>query len=211
MSQTCCLVVPIRAGAVTISVIGVLASAAFGVVFAKEIEDGMMSTPDDHPAAKLVPYVSMCSWVALAIISLFGCVAAWSVKPRLVSVYFWTLLTQYFIDLGFLVVTIFFCITTAQTSKSKCEQRATQQGFSNVDDLCSAALSASNILLLAILCAYKLFATYAVFVIFQFKRWTSREALEREAQRTMLQRPPQQFTRHDYDANTVRNWSKFDD
>ncbi|KAG8808778.1 hypothetical protein FRC17_003776 [Serendipita sp. 399] len=191
MSNTCCLVVPIRAGAVTISVIGVLASAAFGVVFAREIEDGMMTTPDSHPAAK--------------------CVASWSVKPKLVSVYFWTLLTQYAIDLGFLVVTIFFCINSAQSSKTKCEQRAIQQGFSNVDSLCSAALSASNILLLAILCAYKLFATYAVFVIFRFKRWAVREALEREAQKSMLQRPPQQFTRYDYDANTTRNWSKFED
>ena len=206
-----------------------MASAAFGVVYAREIEDGMMTTPDDHPMAKFVPYVSMVSWMFLAVISLFGCVhfyfpiyglsllsscvACYQVKPKLATIYFWTLLVQYVIDLAFLVVTMFFCITTAQTKKRNCDLRAIGQGFSNTDALCSAALSASSILLLSVLAAYKLYATYAVYVIFNFTRWAKMEWLEIEAQKVqkvMQHRQPQPMI--DYESHTAtRNWSKFDD
>ncbi|CCA67131.1 hypothetical protein PIIN_00965 [Serendipita indica DSM 11827] len=213
MSYTCCLTVPIRAGAVTISVLGVMASAAFGVVYAREIEDGIMTTSEDHPMAKFVPYVGMVSWMFLALISLFGCIACYRTKPKLATIYFWALLVQYVVDLAFLVVTMYFCITSAQTKKRNCDLRAQGEGFSHTDALCSAALSASSILLLSVLGVYKLYATYAVYVIFNFMRWVKMEWLEIEAQKVqkiMQQRQPQPMI--DYDSYTAtKNWSKFED
>jgi len=208
MAYTCCCIIPIRTGAIVISVLGVLASAAFGVVYAVEIEDGMMTMPDDAPAAKFVPYMSMGSWVLLAIISLYGCVASWLAKPRLASIYFWSLLVQYTFDFAFLAATLFFCIKYSQTSKQRCIARAEQQGFTNAESICPAGMNLSDTILLVVLALYKLFATYTVFAIFTFKRWAEREALELAAQKVMLERPQQQMN---YDADTARNWSKFDD
>jgi len=190
-------------------VLGVLASAAFGVVYAVEIQDGMMSTPDNLPAAKFVPYISMGSWMLLAIISLFGSVASWTAKPRLASIYFWSLLVQYIFDLGFLVTTVFFCVKASQNAKQRCVDRATQQGFTNVDSICSASLTLSGMLLLVVLGLYKLFSTYTVYAIFRFMQWAKQEALELAAQKVMQERPQQQWK--NYDSDTTRNWSKFDD
>lgn len=209
MSYTCCLFIPVKTGAVVISVLGVLASAAFGVVYAVEIQEGIMNTPDDEPAARFVPFMSMGSWMLLALISLFGCVASWTAKPRLVVIYFWSLLVQYIFDMAFLVATIFFCIKAGQTAKQRCDSKALQEGFSNVDSLCSAALSLSSIILLVVLALYKLFSTYALFAIFTFKRWADKEALELAAQKLMQERPQQQWK--SYDGDTTRNWSKFED
>jgi len=209
MTYTCCFIIPIKTGAVVISVLGVLASAAFGVVYAMEIEQGMMTTPENVPAAKFVPYMSMASWMLLAVISLFGCVASWTAKPRLASIYFWSLLAQYIFDFAFLAATLFFCIKTSQISKQQCDARALQQGFTDVNSICSATMNLSSILLLAVLGTYKLFSTYTVFAIFQFRRWAAKEALEVAAQKVMQERPQQQLM--NYDAGTARNWSKFDD
>lgn len=186
-----------------------------------------MNTPDDEPAARFVPFMSMGSWMLLALISLFGyvqqmiafcdlftpsihrCVASWTAKPRLVAIYFWSLLVQYIFDMGFLVATIFFCVKASQTAKQHCDSKALQEGFSNVDSLCSAALSLSSILLLVVLGLYKLFSTYALFAIFTFKRWADKESLELAAQKLMQERPQQQWK--SYDGDTTRNWSKFED
>lgn len=69
-------------------------------------------------------------------------------------------------------------------------------------------MNLSGTLLLVVLALYKLFATYTVFAIFSFKRWTEKEALELAAQKVMLERPQAQMN---YDADTARNWSKFED
>lgn len=69
-------------------------------------------------------------------------------------------------------------------------------------------MNLSDTLLLVILALYKFFATYTVFVIFSFMRWTEKEALELAAQKVMLERPQKEMN---YDGDTARNWSKFDD
>jgi hypothetical protein len=209
MAYTCCFIIPIKTGVLVISVLGVLASAAFGVVYAIEIQEGMMTTPDDAPAAKFVPYMSMGSWMLLAIISLFGCVASWTAKPRLASIYFWSLLAQYIFDFAFLTATVFFCVKSSQNSKQRCVDKATAQGFTNVDSICTATLNLSGIILLVVLGLYKLYSTYTVFAIFRFKRWAEKEALAEAAQKVMQERPQQQWK--NYDSETTRNWSKFDD
>ncbi|PVF98184.1 hypothetical protein CPB86DRAFT_733409 [Serendipita vermifera] len=209
MISTCCWVVPIRAGAVTISVIGVLASGAFGVAYAKEIEDGMMNAPADMPAAKFVPYLSMGSWVVLALISLFGCVTSWTAKPKLARIYFWSLVVHFIFDLGFLVATYFFCLKTVENTRNECLSRAAAQNFTNAEALCPVSLTVANIILLSVLVLYKLFSTFALYVIYRFMRWSEREAQEKEAQRIMQARPQQKWV--NYDADTTRNWSKFED
>jgi hypothetical protein len=135
-------------------------------------------------------------------------VASWLAKPRLASIYFWSLLAQYIFDFAFLAATLFFTIKSSQASKQSCVTQAQQQGFSNVSSICPATMDLSETVLLVVLALYKLFATYTVFAIFSFMRWTEKEALEMAAQKVMLERPEQQMN---YDADTTRNWSKFDD
>jgi hypothetical protein len=135
-------------------------------------------------------------------------VASWLAKPRLASIYFWSLLAQYIFDFAFLAATLFFTIKASQTSRQHCVTQAQQQGFSNVDSICPAPMNLSDTLLLVILALYKFFATYTVFVIFSFMRWTEKEALELAAQKVMLERPQKEMN---YDGDTARNWSKFDD
>jgi len=207
MIHNCCFIIPIRTGAIVISVLGVLASAAFGVVYAKEINDGMMSTPDDQPAAKFVPYMSMSAWVLLALISLFGCIASWTAKSRLVMIYLWSLVVQWFFDSAFLGATLFFSIKMGETQRQNCLSKAHADGFTNADGLCSAAMSLSSIILLVVLGLWKLYSTYTVYAIFQFNRWAQKEQEVREAQKIMQERPRVEWVNSD----TARNWSKFED
>jgi len=209
-------------GAIAVSVIGVLAGGAFGVVYAIEIEQGMMSTPQNLPAARFVPYMSMSSWVLLALISFFGCIASWTAKPRLVSGYFWAFIAHYIFDLGFLVVTLFFCIKASQSATIPCSpatSTATATATSNpsgslnarhgdLDGQCAMPLSVANIIVLVVLVLYKVLSTFFIYALFKFRRWTERRALEKEAQEIMQQRPPQEFN---YDADTAKNWSRFED
>lgn len=222
MGHTICFIVPVRTGALAVSVLGVLAAGAFGLVYAIEIESGMMSTPHDLPAARFVPFISMASWMVLALISLFGCVVSWTAKPRLVSSYFWAFLVHYILDLGFLVVTLFFCIKTSQSATVPCGTATTanaaaasnSSGGLSVRDggapgQCAMPLSVGNIAVLVILVLYKVLSTFFIYVLFTFRRWAEKRALEKEAQKIMQQRPPQQWI--NYDADTTKNWSKFDD
>jgi uncharacterized membrane protein YhaH (DUF805 family) len=147
---------------------------------------------------------------------------SWAAKPRLVSSYFWAFVVHYILDLGFLVVTIFFCIKMSQSSTVPCGTAATASaaaasnssgglGARDEDALgqCATPLSVANIAVLVILILYKVLSTFFIYVLFTFKRWAERRALEKEAQRVVQQRPPQQWI--NYDADTTENWSKFDD
>jgi hypothetical protein len=70
-------------------------------------------------------------------------------------------------------------------------------------------LSVANIVVLVVLGLYKLLSTFFIYALFTFKRWAERRALEKEAQQIMQQRPQQEWI--NYDADTARNWSRFDD
>jgi len=222
MDHTICFLVPVRTCAIALSVLGVLAAGAFGVVYAIEIESGMMSTPHNLPAARFVPFMSMASWMVLALISLFGCVVSWTAKPRLVSSYFWAFVVHYILDLGFLVVTLFFAIKTSQSATVPCGTTTTVSaaaasnssgGLSARDGdapgQCAMPLSVANIAVLVILVLYKVLSTFFIYVLFTFRRWAEKKALEKETQKIMQQRPPQQWVNYDEDA--TKNWSKFDD
>lgn len=210
MSRICCLPVSVRAGAIVASVLGVLGGAGFGVIYAVQIDSGMMGTPHNLPAASFVPFVSMGSWVAFALISFYGCVATWLARPRLATTYFWVFLAHYIIDLGFLAVTLFFCIKGSESAIYTCPPNTVPAArTAEGEALCKMPLTAANISVLVALVVYKLFSTFVVYLLFLFRRWAHRQALEKEAQRIMQQRPPQQWI--NYDADTTKNWSKFDD
>jgi hypothetical protein len=135
-------------------------------------------------------------------------VTSWTAKPKLARVYYWSLLAHFIIDLVFLVATFFFCLKAVENARDQCLREAAAQNLINAEALCPASLTIANILLLSILVVYKLFSIFILFVIYKFMRWSEVEAQEKEAQRIMQARPQQPFN---YDAETTRNWSKFED
>lgn len=70
-------------------------------------------------------------------------------------------------------------------------------------------LSITNIIVIVVLILYKLFSTLIIYILFTFRAWARNRAVEKETQRIMQQRPKQQWI--NYDADTTKNWSKFDD
>jgi hypothetical protein len=152
----------------------------------------------------------------------YRCVASWTAKPRLVSGYFWAFVAHYIFDLGFLVVTLFFCIKTSQSATIPCSTATTTTGAAasnpegslnarhgDVDGQCAMPLSVANIIVLVVLILYKILSTFFIYALFMFRRWAERRALEKEAQQIMQQRPQQEWI--NYDADTTKNWSRFED
>lgn len=69
-------------------------------------------------------------------------------------------------------------------------------------------MSVVTILVLVVLVLYKVLSTFFIYALFKFRLWAERRALEKEAQHIMQQRPMQEFN---YDADTAKNWSRFED
>ena len=141
----------------------------------------------------------------------------------MVSGYFWAFIVHYIFDLGFLVVTLFFCIKISQSATIPCgtatatttatPATSNPAGSLNArhgdsDGQCAMPMSVANILVLVVLVLYKVLSTFFIYALFKFRRWAERRALEKEAQQIMQQRPMQEFN---YDADTAKNWSRFED
>jgi len=199
---SCCFVIPIQPGAIVISVLGVLSGGAFGVVYARNIYEGISGSPDNM-LLNAVPYFGMVAWMILALISFFGCWASWTAKPRLVAIYFWSLVAHYIFDLIFLVGTVFVTLQGVNAPEEQCIIDATNAGYTNVESLCSKAMDISTMILIGVLGSYKLFSTYTTYVIFLFKRWTITEAEDAEKQA--------QQQRQMSGPDGTANWSRFDD
>lgn len=140
------------------------------------------------------------------------CVATWKARPKLVSIYFWSFVGHYVLDAAFIGFAFFYCIKGAEGERQKCINRALNQNFTGpgVGTLCPPALSATDLLFLGAVAAYKVFLTYALYVNFRFRQWAIKEAEELETQKAMLSRPVQSW-RDTTDPSSTRNWSKFDD
>jgi len=75
-------------------------------------------------------------------------------------------------------------------------------------DLCQAN-NTNVIIFLTILGVCKLIATYTTFVIFKYKRWCARQAVEKAVKETMRQQ--QSMDVQQVDNGEPREWSKFED
>jgi len=213
MKNACCFVIPIHYGAVIIAILGVLSGAGIGLGYSIQIQQGMMQPRDAVKSLTFVPFVGMVSWVALALVSMFGCVVTWIAKPKWVSIYFWLLVGQYIIDTPVLALAFFYCIKGAESIRTECINLALSQNFTGpgVDSLCPSALSATDLLFLGAIAAWKVFLTYSLYVNFRFRTWAVKEAEELKTQEQMLSRPPQDWRGNTTDPNARGNWSKFDD
>jgi hypothetical protein len=207
--ETCCLVVPLNPAAIVISVLGVLAGGVFGVGYAFHISNGtvMISGKDNGMAA--IPYIGMACWMALAVISFLGLIACWKQHAKLVAIYFWLLLAHYIVDFGVLVANILLAQHSAKLTIDACQELIRQSGMTgDTGDLCQAN-NTNVIIFLTLLGVCKLIATYTTFVIFKYKRWCARQAVEQAAKATVRQQ--QSMDVQQVDNGEPREWSKFED
>jgi len=210
---TCCLCVPVHPAAIVISVLGVLSGGAFGFVYARNIASGEVFTPNANPLVNAIPYVGMGCWMLLALVSLFGVIAAWKQHAKLVSIYFYALFGHFILDLIFLIAGIVIAINDGKVQNEQCIARAAESNFSNGKLLCGAALRITAILFISILSVYKIISAYTTYVIFKYKRYLAKEAhLKAKAAEVEAQQIRDSTWNKSYDANNPpASWSKFDD
>jgi hypothetical protein len=206
---TCCLVVPLHPAAIVISVLGVIAGAVFGVGYAVYISNATVILPGPDQKIAVVPYVGMGSWVVLAIISFFGLIVCWKQHAKLAAVYFWLLFAHYIFDLGVLVANIVVTSRSANQALDICQESLRQSGITgDLSALCTP-ISPNVVIFLAVLGVCKLIATYTTFVIFQYKRWSARQAEEKVTKEPMNEQ--QVVHGQQVENGASRNWSKFED
>lgn len=209
---TCCLCIPIHPASIVISVLGVVAGGVFGVVYAMNISNGVVFAQGNDKMMNAIPFVGMAAWMLLALISLFGVLACWTARPKLVAIYFWALLAQYILDLGFLVASILVAINSAKQQRQTCVDSANNAGLTNGEKLCGTGLAFAAIIFIAILSTYKLLATYTTYVIYKYRRFTVREALQNQAKAAAKQQQDMAYSQQAYNPNgEPRTWSKFED
>jgi hypothetical protein len=206
---TCCLVVPLYPAAIVISVLGVIAGGVFGVGYAVNISNATVVLSGTYKDLTAIPYVGMGSWMVLAIISFFGLVVCWKQHVKLVAVYFWLLLAHYILDLGMLVANIIVASRSANEALDACQERLRQSGMSgDLSPLCEP-ISPNAITFLSVLGVCKIIATYTTFVIFQYKRWSARQAEESAAIEAVKQQQGMDGQRSN--SGEPLSWSKFED
>jgi len=232
MTASCCIIIPIQAGAIIIAVLGVLSGGGFSVAYARNISEMKIFLADSRSAFNALPYVGMVSWMLLCLLSFFGVWASWTSRRRLVASYFFIYLSHYIFDLGILAGTFFVVLKSGNIPRENCNINAINAGFTNTEELCATPISMGAILFITFLALYKVFSTYATFVIFQFWKHIKQderedeEALRRLQARRITSRPdmyaakpgmyaakPDMYTQKpEYSrTNLSRNWSRFDD
>jgi len=185
----------------------VLSGGGFSVTYARNISESKIFSADTRSIMNSVPYVGMASWMFLAILSIYGCWSSWVARPRLVAVYFWTLLAHYIFDLGILAATFFVVLNSGNVGKKACMDRAVASGFSNVEGLCPSELSMGAYLFLIALTSWKIIATYTTFVISTYMRSLYKRS--RDAESGDIKQQPRGYAGKG--IGSTQNWSKFDD
>jgi hypothetical protein len=219
MTASCCIIIPIQAGAILIAVLGVLSGGGFSVAYARNISEMKIFLADSRSAFNALPYVGMASWMLLSLLSFFGVWASWTARRRLVAIYFFIYLGHYIFDLGILAGTYFVVLNSGNIVRDNCNVNAINAGFSNTEELCKTPISMAAILFITFLAVYKVFSTYATYVIYQFWKHIKQneredeEALRRLQARRITSRPEMYTTtKPEYSrTNLSRNWSRFDD
>jgi len=206
---TCCLVIPIHAAAIVISVLGVIAGGVFGVGYAVNIYRATVFISGLDKSLTAIPYVGMVSWMALAVISFFGLIVCWMQRAKLVAVYFWLLLAHYIVDLGLLVANILVANKSAIQTLDACQASIHQAGLTGDTSSLCKSMSVDAVLFLSALGVFKLIATYTTFVIFKYKRYSASLAVDRA---TIEATKQQQGTyEQQLDNGEPRTWSTFED